>query len=58
MKIQQIKLKGFKRFHSLILDLGPNPRNVVALVGPNGCGKSTIFDAFEVKAVATKGQKG
>lgn len=47
MRIKKIRLKAFKRFDDLTIDLGTNPRKIVALVGPNGCGKSSIFDAFE-----------
>ena len=47
MRIKTIKLVGFKRFDHLTIDLGPTPKKIVAMVGPNGCGKSSIFDAFE-----------
>jgi len=46
MKIQKIHLKKYKRFFDLTIDLGDEPKRVVALVGPNGCGKSSIFDAM------------
>lgn len=46
MKIKQIHLKNYKRFYDLTINLGEKPKKIVALVGPNGCGKSSIFDAF------------
>ncbi|PQJ12891.1 hypothetical protein CJD36_003860 [Flavipsychrobacter stenotrophus] len=49
MRVQRIRLKHFKRFDDLTIDLGPSPEKVIALVGPNGSGKSSIFDAFEQK---------
>lgn len=49
MRVKQLQLKRFKRFDDLTIDLGENPARIVALVGPNGCGKSSIFDAFEEK---------
>lgn len=55
MKIQKLHLKGFKRFHDLTIDLGNNPKKIIALVGPNGCGKSSVFDAFEKKAAQIRG---
>ena len=49
MKIKKIVLKEFKRFDDLTIDLGESPKKIIAVVGPNGCGKSSIFDAFEEK---------
>lgn len=47
MKIKKIHLKnGYKRFHDLTIDLGDDPKRIVALVGPNGCGKSSIMDGI------------
>jgi len=47
MKIKKIQLKnGYKRFHDLTIDLGDDPKRIVALVGPNGCGKSSVFDGM------------
>ncbi len=47
MRLKKITLKKFKRFDDLTIDLGDNPKKIIALVGQNGCGKSSIFDAFE-----------
>lgn len=47
MRIKKIELKEFKRFDDLTIDLGEQPKKIIAVVGPNGCGKSSIFDAFE-----------
>ncbi len=47
MRINNIHLTNFKRFDDLTIDLGTDPKKIIALVGPNGCGKSSIFDAFE-----------
>ncbi|MCG2754898.1 MAG: AAA family ATPase, partial [Desulfobacteraceae bacterium] len=47
MKVRKIQLKnGYKRFHHLTIDLGDDPKRIVALVGPNGCGKSSVFDGM------------
>ncbi len=47
MRINTVKMTGFKRFDDLTIDLGQQPKKIVAMVGPNGCGKSSVFDAFE-----------
>lgn len=46
MKIKRIHLIGYKRFYELDINLGDEPKRIVALVGPNGCGKSSVFDSF------------
>lgn len=46
MKIKKLHLKKYKRFSDLTIDLGESPKRIVALVGPNGCGKSSVFDAM------------
>lgn len=47
MLITKLRLKnGYKRFHDLTIDLGENPARIVALVGPNGCGKSSVMDGL------------
>lgn len=55
MKLKTVRLKNFKRFDDLTINLGDNPRKIIALVGPNGCGKSSVFDAFEEKLKDYKG---
>jgi predicted ATPase len=55
MKIKHVQLKQFKRFDDLTIDLGAVPPRIVALVGPNGCGKSSVFDAFERLLQQSKG---
>lgn len=61
MKIRKIQLKnGYKRFHDLTIDLGDEPKRIVALVGPNGCGKSSVLDGmlFHNNAHGQIGNKG
>jgi len=43
MQLKKIKLSGFKSFVDPTVVLLPSP--LVAIVGPNGCGKSNIIDA-------------
>lgn len=64
MKIKSLRLKnGYRRFFDLTIDLGPEPKRIVALVGPNGCGKSSVLDGMLFKnnayqVLGNKGQKG
>ena len=46
MRIKKIQLKKYKRFFDVTIDLGDNPKRIVALIGPNGCGKSSVFDGM------------
>lgn len=47
MKVKNLKLKnGYKRFHDLTIELGDKPKRIIALVGPNGCGKSSVLDGM------------
>lgn len=58
MRIKKIQLKnGYKRFHNLTIDLGNEPKRIIALVGPNGCGKSSVFDGM-LYLNSTRGQIG
>lgn len=43
MRLKQLKLAGFKSFVDAVTI--PLPSQLVAVVGPNGCGKSNIIDA-------------
>jgi len=61
MKVKKIQLKnGYKRFYDLTIDLGDNPKKIIALVGLNGCGKSSVIDGmlFHNNAHGAIGNKG
>lgn len=46
MRISKIHLVNFKRFTDLLIDNIPNTTKLVVLIGSNGSGKSSLFDAF------------
>src|SRR5690606_22525389 len=45
MKIRDIRLRNFKRFSDVLIGEIPREARLVVLVGPNGCGKSSVIDA-------------
>lgn len=47
MKIREIQIENFKRFTNLKITAIPQSAKLVVLLGPNGCGKSSLFDAFK-----------
>lgn len=47
MKILRIELINFKRFTYLQIDKIPSDAKLVLLIGSNGSGKSSVFDAFD-----------
>ena len=50
MKIESIHLRNFKRFTDLKVQNIPETAKLVVLLGPNGCGKSSLFDAMYYKS--------
>jgi energy-coupling factor transporter ATP-binding protein EcfA2 len=46
MRITKLQLKNFKRFTDLTIDGIPKEAKLVLVIGSNGSGKSSIFDAF------------
>lgn len=46
MKISEVSLKRFKRFTDLKITGIPNTAKLVVLVGPNGSGKTSLFEAL------------
>ena len=54
MRIKRIELDNYKRFHHLVIDQIPETAQLVVLIGPNGTGKSSLFDAFLLKSQSSK----
>ena len=46
MKIQDVHIQHYKRFTNLTITGLPVTAKLVVLVGPNGCGKTSLFEAF------------
>lgn len=46
MKIKEIHIEHYKRFTNLTIKDIPETAKLVVLVGPNGCGKTSLFEAF------------
>lgn len=47
MRIRSVRAKSFKRFHDLAITDLPATSSLIVLAGPNGTGKSSLFDAFK-----------
>jgi len=57
MRIIKLQLKNFKRFTDLTIDAIPKEAKLVLLIGSNGSGKSSIFDAFNSVANANRNRR-
>lgn len=57
MKIKSLRLKNFKRFTDLTLQDIPENTKLVLLIGANGSGKSSVFDAFAFVAIDRKSNR-
>jgi len=61
MKIKSITLNRFKRFSDLTISEIPETAKLIVLVGPNGCGKTSLFEAlnhwYKLKGFNDRGQQ-
>ena len=48
-------MDNYKRFNNLVIDEIRRLARLVVLIGPNGIGKSSLFDAFLLKSQRSKG---
>ncbi len=56
MRIENIHIRDFKRFHDLSVTNIPAMAKLVLLTGPNGSGKTSLFEAFNFWMSFARGQ--
>ena len=47
MKLKSVTAKEFRRFKDLKIHNLSADAHLIVLLGPNGCGKSALFDVFQ-----------
>ena len=56
MRLKSIAITGFKGFTHLTVQGIPETARLIMLAGPNGCGKSSVFDALHVWGESRSGR--
>ena len=46
MQLKNVRIRSFRRFNDLTITGLSERAKLVVLAGPNGCGKSSLFDGF------------
>lgn len=56
MRLQRIRIRDFKRFNDLTIAELPDTARLVLITGPNGSGKTSLFEAFNYWMSHLRGQ--